>query len=239
MSLNQKQFINLHTEYHDRLLNSATAMTRNRQDAEDITADAFASAFKNRDHFRGDAAPRTWVYAIAANEARSRRRSERFKLQSIEQLDETQLRSADVLDETIERGECRTGIRSAMRRVPARYRRVIIDHFVRGYSVREIAGQYGIPVGTVLTRLFKAKRLLRAAWEGRYGKSCNNEGPAAKKTPVTFSSDDTSGYNSAYANWPMPRPQGSGAPRNRSVAPQRLRRVHSLACSKNGTGFFR
>ncbi len=165
MSLNQQQFTNLHGQYQERLLNSVTSMTRSRQEAEDITATAFASAYKNRDSFRGEASPQTWVYAIAANEVKSRRRGGVVKLESIDGLDAKELTVPDVLDETLERAECRARVRAALRRVPALYRRVLVDHFMRGHSVGRIARQYRVPLGTVLSRIFKAKRLLRAAWE--------------------------------------------------------------------------
>jgi DNA-directed RNA polymerase specialized sigma24 family protein len=49
--------------------------------------------------------------------------------------------------------------------MPAIYRHVLMDHFVRGYPVKRIARQNRIPAGTVLSPIFKAKRLLRVAWE--------------------------------------------------------------------------
>jgi len=49
--------------------------------------------------------------------------------------------------------------------LPLTYRRTLIDRFVRGYSVKQIAKCERIPLGTVLSRIFKAKQLLRAAWE--------------------------------------------------------------------------
>jgi DNA-directed RNA polymerase specialized sigma24 family protein len=51
-----------------------------------------------------------------------------------------------------------------MRRIPSIYRRALKDHFVRGYSTRQIAWRERIPLGTVLSRIFNAKRLLRKAW---------------------------------------------------------------------------
>ena len=64
----------------------------------------------------------------------------------------------------LERSECRLKLRKALRGIPAVYRRTLVDHFVRGYSVKRISRQNRIPVGTVLSRIFTAKRLLREAW---------------------------------------------------------------------------
>ena len=77
MSLNQQEFRNLHDQYRVRLLNSMTAFTRNRDEAEDITATAFIAAFKNLERFRGEASFYTWLYRIAHNIAISTLESRR------------------------------------------------------------------------------------------------------------------------------------------------------------------
>ena len=71
----------------------------------------------------------------------------------------------DLLDRAIDRASCCQRLRLALRRIPVHYRRALVDHFVRGYSVKAIARQRRIPLGTVLSRLFNGKRLLREAWE--------------------------------------------------------------------------
>ena len=158
-------FAELHDRCHGRLLNSMIAVTRNREEAEDITATAFAAAFKNRSRFRGDALPQTWVHAIAMNEARNRRRGRAVPLESIDLLDAKELTEPDVLTQKLERADCCVRIREALRRVPRLYRETLVDHFVRGHSVRQMSKSYQVPLGTVLSRIFKAKQLLRAAWE--------------------------------------------------------------------------
>src|SRR5713226_5070418 len=56
-------------------------------------------------------------------------------------------------------------IRQALNRIPAKHRRLLVDHFVSGQSTQQIARREGIPLGTVLTRIFTAKRYLRQAWK--------------------------------------------------------------------------
>ncbi len=158
-------FSELHDKYRGRLLNSMIAVARNREDAEDITATAFAAAFKNRDRFRGEASPQTWLYSIAMNEARSRRRACAVPFESIDGFKALLIAEPDATDKPFERRECCPRIWKALRQVPRLYRRVLIDRFVRGYSVKQIAKCQRVPLGTVLSRIFKAKRLLRAAWE--------------------------------------------------------------------------
>jgi len=168
MSVNQQQFSNMHDQYRDRLLNSMTAFVKDREEAEDITATAFAMAFEKRNTFRGDSSLYTWVHAIATNEARNRRRSPSLhvSLESIEASDSLKAARPDDMDRASEQRECCPQVWKAFRQVPRIYRRVLTDRFVRGYSVKEIAKRQRVPLGTVLSRIFRAKQLLRAAWEG-------------------------------------------------------------------------
>jgi len=158
-------FSEMHDRYRGLLLNSMIAVARNREEAEDITATAYAAAFKNLDSFRGEASLYTWIHAIALNEARNRRRGQVRPLESIDRLEAKELSEPDLLTQKLERADCCVRIREALRRVPRLYRETLVDHFVRGNSVRQMAKCYRIPIGTVLSRLFTAKRLLRAAWE--------------------------------------------------------------------------
>src|SRR5437667_11941510 len=61
-----------------------------------------------------------------------------------------------------------------LRQIPAVYGLVLIEHFIEGYSVRQIAKLQRIPLGTVLSRIFTAKRLLREAWEAATKSRCLN-----------------------------------------------------------------
>ncbi len=161
MSINPHQFKILHDQCRGRLVNSMTTVVRNRDTAEDVTAAALATAWQNRNQFRGESSLYTWCYSIAVNEARRRlRRNQAVSLESIDSPDSKELPEPDTLTPTLERSE----VQEALRRIPALYRRTLVDHFVRGYSVKQIAGQNRIPVGTVLSRIFAGKRHLRRAW---------------------------------------------------------------------------
>lgn len=150
---------------HGRLVNSMATITRNRGEAEDIAATAYARAFQERNRFRGDSSLATWIHGIALNEASNRRRRRQaVSLESIGAASSTALWEPDLLAETLERSERCGRIRLALSRVPLIYRQVLVDHFVRGLALKDIAQCRRIPVGTALSRLFKAKRLLRNAW---------------------------------------------------------------------------
>jgi len=87
-------------------------------------------------------------------------------LESIEESNALMIAESDVTDRLFEQRECYPRIWKALRQVPRIYRRVLIDRFIRGLSVKQIAKRERVPLGTVLSRIFTAKRLLRAAWEG-------------------------------------------------------------------------
>jgi len=154
----------LHNQYRERLVNSMTGIVRDRDQAEDITAAAFAKALEKLESFRGESSLYTWIHAIALNEARqSLSRNQAVSLDSIP-VQPKELSEPDRVADALKRSECRGKLRKAPRQIPAVYRRTL-DHFVRGFSVKRISRQNRIPVGTVLSRIFAAKRLLRAAWE--------------------------------------------------------------------------
>ena len=164
--LDQENFQDLHQKYRDRLHASITGFVRNADTAEDITAAAFATAWDRRAGFRAEASPYTWLYSIGKNATVEHyRKTRKIRRESFDDTDRTEYGEPDCLEGTFEKSECGLRIRQALGRLPATHRRVLTDHFIQGRSVRHIAQREGIPVGTVLSRIFTAKRLLRQAWE--------------------------------------------------------------------------
>jgi RNA polymerase sigma-70 factor (ECF subfamily) len=158
-------FQSLHQECYGRVLSGIRGYVGNQVDAEDVTATAFAIAFRSRKAFRGQAAFSTWVYRIAVNEAHGMLRRKRpVSLEALAGPPPEALRVRDVLDQTLDRSECCRRLRRALKRLPAIYRRVLVDHFVRGLSVKEVAASHRVPLGTTLSRIFTAKRKLRRAY---------------------------------------------------------------------------
>jgi RNA polymerase sigma factor (sigma-70 family) len=161
-----QSFEALHKQYSGRVLCRLITLTRNPTEAEDIAASAFVSAYRKRRTFRGESSFYTWLTAIAFNEFRSRARRKRLlSLDRFVKDDSGMPFEPDLLDQTLDRVECCRRLRQTLRRLPAKFRRVLVDHGVRGHSMKRIAKAQRIPVGTALSRNFTAKRLLRAAWE--------------------------------------------------------------------------
>lgn len=164
--MNQRNFIELIEQHRDRLVSSMILITRNRDAAEDVVADALGTALQKSGSFRGESSLYTWVHAIARNEALDwRRKQNRACQQPIEELSRPELVEPDLMVQTLHRQECCARLRCILRKLPAIYRRVLIDHFVRGYRTKRIARRQRIPLNTVLSRIHNGKRLLREAWE--------------------------------------------------------------------------
>jgi RNA polymerase sigma-70 factor (ECF subfamily) len=172
MSVNQQNkkldaqgFEDLHRLYHDLLLNSMTGMVRDREAAEDITATALGTAFEKLGSFRGESSLYTWVYAIALNEAR--RQGSQKRTLSLDALETApkELTEPDRVADGLDRSVYRDKMLKALDAIPAGYRRILADHFVHDHTVKQIARRERIPAGTVLSRIFTGKRLLRQAWE--------------------------------------------------------------------------
>jgi RNA polymerase sigma-70 factor (ECF subfamily) len=163
--MNAQAFRQEYEKHGERLRCSMLGVVRNNEEAEDIAAWTFATAFQKRQDFRGEASFYSWLHRIALNQAWTlARRKRAVSLDAMEGFEPKALIEPDLLDQTLDRQQCCRRIRAALRRLPAMYRRTLVDHFVRGQKVREIARQDRIPVGTVLSRLFKGKEILRQAW---------------------------------------------------------------------------
>ena len=155
----------LHERYHFQLLCSMLTFVRNHETVQDVTAAAFADAFEHFDQFRGESSFYTWLYTIAANKAREWLRSHRtISLDALEGPEPEALRVSDAPLEHLEQSEYSHSLKQALSQVPKRYRRPLVQHFITGRLVKQIACTERVPLGTVLSRLFKAKRLLRRAW---------------------------------------------------------------------------
>jgi len=143
-------------------------VVKNQEEAEDIAAWAFATAFHERKKFRGDSAFYTWVHRIALNHVWTlARRKPMLSLDGMEGPEPAEFIEPDLLERALERSECCRRIRNALRKIPARYRRTLVDRYMRRLRVRRIARKDRIPVGTVLSRIFTAKRILREVMVGQ------------------------------------------------------------------------
>ena len=178
--LDAGSFARLHRDYRDRLVNSITRFVRDRTQAEDIVARAFQIAWAKREMFRGEALPSTWIEAIARNEARDAMRREGVaRTDSLDRIDSREIPAPQLVADELEKREDQVRLQNAVDLLPILYRRTLAAHFIDGLSIQEIASRHHVPPGTVLSRIFKGKQLLRGALE-RPDQLQIREGPVAR-----------------------------------------------------------
>lgn len=159
-----------------RLFRVARGVLDRDAEAEDAVQDAWVAAFSHLDQFRGEAAFSTWVTRIAINAARMRRRAAR-PLEEYDTVTETRAPGAAVLafpgggpeaaEAALARRELRRMLEAAVAALPSELRLVFLLREAEGLAVAAIARDLSLNPITVRTRLFRARRLLRAALEAR------------------------------------------------------------------------
>ena len=156
-------FADLVRRHQDRVYGMALRATGTPEDAEDLAQDVFLSVFRGLRGFKGDAQFTTWLYRIAWNRCadwlRGRRRPGRRTV-PLEEADDVADERADPSGETVERDD-RRRLREAMDGLEEHYRSVMELAGVQGLSYAEVGAALGLPVKTVETRLYRARRQLR------------------------------------------------------------------------------
>ncbi len=157
-------FRDLVDRYSPMVFALASRLVRPPLRAEDIAQDAFLRVHRGLPHFRGASSLATWIYRIASNVAFEARGKERFQDQSLD--DDHAAPAPGVGDPAFSDVELRDRLDKAMARLPEHYRVLVHGHYVKGVKYEDLAATFGLPIGTVKTHLFRAKRLLRQALEG-------------------------------------------------------------------------
>ncbi len=153
--------------HQDRLFNTMARLLGNAEDAAEVVQDAFLNAFVSLQSFKGDSRFFTWLYRIAVNSAMSMRRKQRVPLLADAQPGEALLAEpADDSDSnrpewSLERSEECARLQAALDRLTPEHRLVMILKEIEGRKYDEIAEITGVPIGTVRSRLHRARLELR------------------------------------------------------------------------------
>jgi RNA polymerase sigma-70 factor (ECF subfamily) len=160
----------------DALYRTARRLTRNDQAAEDLVQDALERAYSHYDRFQPGTNMRAWLFRILSNLAISQYRR-RATAPVVESLDDGE--DFSLYDQLLAAGDTgsdvearvldllgQESIRAAIEALPIEFRMVVLLADVEGFAYKEIADILGIPRGTVMSRLFRGRRLLqRTLWE--------------------------------------------------------------------------
>ncbi|MCU0792211.1 MAG: sigma-70 family RNA polymerase sigma factor [Opitutaceae bacterium] len=167
-----ERFDELVHKYRERIWSVVYHLTSNREDAADLTQDAFIKAFKSINRFQGQSAFFTWLYRIAVNGALNHLQKAKLRrFFSLEQIrDEEPV--AELVAQLADPGassdrraclsELQQKLNEAMQKLSIKHRTVVTLFEIDGLSHEEIAEITGTSVGTVRSRLHYAKELLKS-----------------------------------------------------------------------------
>ncbi len=154
-------------KYQGRVAQLVSRYVRNNAEVEDVTQEAFIKAYRALPSFRGDSAFYTWLYRIAANAAKNhlvamgRRPSSDVALDGAETFEITdRLTDAESPDEVIMAQELKDVIAKAIDALPAELRSALTLREFEGLSYEEIAEVIECPIGTVRSRIFRAREAI-------------------------------------------------------------------------------
>ena len=157
-------FGELVSRYQDRLYNTIVHVTGSSDDAYDVVQEAFVQAYVKLETFHRESAFFTWLYRIAFNAAISRRRREK-PVQSVDQAREASGEEPVSRDSgpagRLERQERVSQVQRALATLSEEHRSVLVLREMDGCDYETIAEMLDLPVGTVRSRLHRARMQLR------------------------------------------------------------------------------
>jgi RNA polymerase sigma-70 factor (ECF subfamily) len=165
----QKAYAELMTRYKDAIYFMLLKMVNNKEDANDLTVEAFGKAFENIEKYRPDFAFSTWLFKIATNNCIDFIRKKRLKTFSIDQSTESEEGNEsryDIVSEGLDpeekliKKQKNDLMRNIVDKLPARYRQLVIMRYFEEKSYEEISVELDLPLGTVKAQLFRARDLL-------------------------------------------------------------------------------
>jgi RNA polymerase sigma-70 factor (ECF subfamily) len=154
--------------YQDRLFAAMLQVTGSSEEAEDVVQDAFVRAFLKLDTFQNNSQFFTWLYRIAFNSALSRIRRRRGTTsldQARETVGEEPVDSIGAPDERMLRDERVRMVQAALQRLSEDHRAILVLREMEDYAYEDIAEILQISIGTVRSRLSRARSQLRVVLE--------------------------------------------------------------------------
>ena len=148
-------------------------MLDDERDVEEAAQDTFVQAWRNLDRFRGDAAPFTWLYRIAVNEALQRARRKRLDTRPLDDVpgldSEAEVAASGwpLPADVAESQELAAFLAERLRALPLDFRAPLVLRDMEGWSNREVAHALGITVAAAKSRIHRARMQLRHELESR------------------------------------------------------------------------
>jgi len=161
--------------HFDALFNLALNLTRNRKDAEDLVQEAYLRAYRFFDSYQKGTHIKAWLFRILRNSFINRYRAQKVRPEEVDfgkieatyeqMIEETFIRdrTPPSPEELVMDGVLDDEIQQAMGRLPEEYRTVVLMALLEEMSYKDIAAALSIPLGTVMSRLHRGRKLLQAS----------------------------------------------------------------------------
>lgn len=166
----ERAYAKLLSKYKDSIYFMVLKMVHNRDDAEDLTIEAFGKAFKNLHKYSPEYAFSTWLFKIATNNTIDYIRKKRLQTYSIDQSKNDEEEGATIAstirsgnldpEEKYIKDQRKQMMREVTDKLNDKYKILIELRYFKEYSYEEIAEELKLPLGTVKAQLFRAKELL-------------------------------------------------------------------------------
>lgn len=165
----QKAYAELMSRYKDSIYFMLLKMVNNRDDADDLTIEAFGKAFKNLHQYTPDYAFSTWLFKIATNNCIDfirRKRKMTFSIDKGFENDEGQETTLELKsgaldpEENMIKKQKAVLMRDIVEKLKPRYKRLVELRYFQERSYEEIANELQLPLGTVKAQLFRAREFL-------------------------------------------------------------------------------
>lgn len=181
--------------YLDALYNTALRMTRSPQDAEDLIQETYLKAYRYYDQFQEGTNLKAWLFRIMKNTFINNYRKRQSRptesdFADVEESMESRLTSpwgkaildpeAELLEKVVD-----TGVEEALKELPEDYRMTVMLADLEHFSYKEIAEILDIPLGTVMSRLYRGRKLLEQSmldYARRRGYIRDDDGPTKQRT---------------------------------------------------------
>lgn len=170
----RQAFNELMQAHEDKVFGICLRIMRNREQALDAVQETFVTVFRKADKFTGESAFSTWLYRVATNTCYDQLR--KIKRRAASPLPDATDPADPHTEAALTAIELRPDIQTALAALPPDFHTAIVLADMEGLPLQQVADVVGVPVGTIKSRVFRARRLLADslrnqtdAWERRTG----------------------------------------------------------------------
>ena len=155
--------------YGNDVLRIAYLYLKDKYLAEDAYQEVFIKVYKNFNKFRGDSSEKTWIMSITVNTCRDMLRISWFKkvLMFKDMEDDLSLKSYENVDDSIINKVQNEELLKEVMNLPSKYKELLILYYYEELSTVDISKILKIPEGTIRSRLFRAREMLKLNIEGK------------------------------------------------------------------------